>query len=263
MKKFTLSIKFTLIFFAIVAVLFTTQLVSAADRLVIKDSNDNPTFFVEDNGRVTADFAGTQTAGDGLTTLINLNAFNETSGKTSDVGFLLENSRENFRWAFRTIETSRGFQATKLGTGGPELEIRSFDNDFKKASLVMGNGAKCTSNGQWVNASSRDYKENIQKITSTEALKTIESLQPVKYNFKRDSSKDLTVGFIAEDVPDLVATKDRKALSPLEIVAVLTKVVQEQQKAMADQKAAFQKAIDKQQTVIAKLSERINQLEKQ
>ena len=36
------------------------------------------------------------------------------------------------------------------------------------------------------------------------------------------------VGFIAEDVPELVATKDRKGLSPMDIVAVLTKVVQEQ-----------------------------------
>jgi hypothetical protein len=35
------------------------------------------------------------------------------------------------------------------------------------------------------------------------------------------------VGFIAEDVPDLVSTKDRKGLSPMDIVAVLTKVVQE------------------------------------
>lgn len=37
------------------------------------------------------------------------------------------------------------------------------------------------------------------------------------------------MGFIAEDVPDLVATPNRKSLSPMDIVAVLTKVVQEQQ----------------------------------
>ena len=39
----------------------------------------------------------------------------------------------------------------------------------------------------------------------------------------------LCVGFIAEDVPDLVATKDRKSLSPMDLTAVLTKVVQGQQ----------------------------------
>ena len=42
------------------------------------------------------------------------------------------------------------------------------------------------------------------------------------------------VGFIAEDVPNLVATKDREGLSPMDIVAVLTKVVQEQQKTMEE-----------------------------
>jgi len=35
------------------------------------------------------------------------------------------------------------------------------------------------------------------------------------------------------DVPDLIATKDKKGLSPMDIVAVLTKVVQEQQKTIS------------------------------
>ena len=35
-------------------------------------------------------------------------------------------------------------------------------------------------------------------------------------------------GFIAEEVPELISTKDRKGLSSMDIVAVLTKVVQEQ-----------------------------------
>lgn len=41
------------------------------------------------------------------------------------------------------------------------------------------------------------------------------------------------VGFIAEDVPDIVATNTRKSLSPMDIVGVLTKVVQEQRKAIS------------------------------
>jgi len=36
-----------------------------------------------------------------------------------------------------------------------------------------------------------------------------------------------------EDVPALVATKDRKTLDPMQIVAVLTKAVQEQDKALS------------------------------
>jgi cell division protein FtsB len=37
-------------------------------------------------------------------------------------------------------------------------------------------------------------------------------------------------------VPDLVATKDRKGLSSMDIVAVLAKVVQQQQAQLADQR---------------------------
>jgi hypothetical protein len=51
----------------------------------------------------------------------------------------------------------------------------------------------------------------------------------VLFNYKTDRA-DRHVGFIAEDVPDLVATADRKGLSSMDIVAVLTRVVQQQQR---------------------------------
>ena len=54
-------------------------------------------------------------------------------------------------------------------------------------------------------------------------------MTPVKFVYKANPSEH-HVGFIAEDVPALVATSDRKSLSPMDVVAVLTKVVQEQQK---------------------------------
>jgi len=58
---------------------------------------------------------------------------------------------------------------------------------------------------------------------------TLVQLEPVHFNYKNDQSESY-VGFIAEDVPDLVATNDRDGLSSMDIVAVLTRVVQEQQK---------------------------------
>jgi hypothetical protein len=42
------------------------------------------------------------------------------------------------------------------------------------------------------------------------------------------------VGFIAEDVPELVATNDHKSLSPMDIVAVLTTVAKDQRVQLAD-----------------------------
>ncbi|MDD5772655.1 MAG: tail fiber domain-containing protein [bacterium] len=92
---------------------------------------------------------------------------------------------------------------------------------------VIG-GAYCDG-AQWIDASSRDYKENIQNISIDEAMAAFEKLTPVTFNYKTDK-KENCAGFIAEDVPDLVATKGRKGLNPMDIIAVLTKVVQEQQK---------------------------------
>jgi hypothetical protein len=40
---------------------------------------------------------------------------------------------------------------------------------------------------------------------------------------------ELHLGFIPEDVPELVASSDRKGMSPMDVVAVLTRVVKEQQ----------------------------------
>jgi hypothetical protein len=99
--------------------------------------------------------------------------------------------------------------------------------------LQMASGARCTTGGVWTNASSREYKENIKELSSNDALLAFNKLTPVTYNYKVDS-QDKHVGFIAEDVPDLVSTPDKKALSPMDIVAVLTKVVQEQQKTIAE-----------------------------
>ncbi len=55
------------------------------------------------------------------------------------------------------------------------------------------------------------------------------ALSPVHFAYNADPNEQ-HLGFIAEDVPDLVATNARKALAPMDIVAVLTKTVQEQQR---------------------------------
>ena len=94
----------------------------------------------------------------------------------------------------------------------------------------MGSGAYVTTGGVWTNAASREYKQDIAPLETDPAMETLKSLQPV--TFKHMTESERHVGFIAEDVPDLVASKDRKGLSSMDIVAVLTKVVQEQQARM-------------------------------
>ena len=92
--------------------------------------------------------------------------------------------------------------------------------------LEMASGARVTDGGVWTNGSSREYKKEIKELSGSVAMKTLEGLNPVTFKYKAEEDEQ-HVGFIAEDVPDLVATKDRKGLSPMDIVAVLTKVVQE------------------------------------
>jgi hypothetical protein len=94
--------------------------------------------------------------------------------------------------------------------------------------LEMASGAHVTPGGVWTNASSRADKENISDLTVEEALAALAQLEPVRFAYKADGDDEF-VGFIAEDVPDLVASKDRKGLSTMDIVAVLTRVVQSQQ----------------------------------
>jgi len=106
----------------------------------------------------------------------------------------------------------------------------------------MGNGARCTQGGVWTNASSREYKENINNLTLNEAIETLKELNPVKFEYKNNLEEE-HIGFIAEDVPDLVASSDRKGMSSMDVVAVLTKVVQKQQEIIEKQNNEIQKII--------------------
>lgn len=106
---------------------------------------------------------------------------------------------------------------------------------------VVG-GAYCNGT-QWQDVSSRKYKEKIRSLSTEEAFNTLEELTPVKFFYKSQKDEEC-LGFIAEDVPELVATKNREGMSSMDVVAVLTKVLKEQQK------------------TISKLNQRIDELEK-
>ena len=94
--------------------------------------------------------------------------------------------------------------------------------------------------GSWINASSRTVKQDIHDLDDNAAREAFKALQPVTFAYK--TAPDQTrVGFIAEDVPALVATPDRKGLSSMDIVAVLTKVVQDQQRTIEEMQSRLQK----------------------
>jgi len=84
--------------------------------------------------------------------------------------------------------------------------------------------------GSYLVSSSREIKENIADLSSEEALEVLEHLSPVKFNLKADNAKKEHIGFIAENVHASVAGSDGKSISLMDLVAVLTQVVKEQQK---------------------------------
>lgn len=103
----------------------------------------------------------------------------------------------------------------------------------------LQSGASLSAGGAWLDASSRDVKQDIAGLETEEAFKTLRGLTPVKFAYKVNPA-ERHVGFIAEDVPNLVATPDRKTLSPMDIVAVLTKVIQSQQEEIRQQQARIE-----------------------
>ena len=86
--------------------------------------------------------------------------------------------------------------------------------------------------GTLTQASSIALKENVSELSGQEAMSPScpwERLSAVKFHYKADTKKEQRLGFIAEDVPALVATAERDCLSPMDLIAVLTRALQEQQ----------------------------------
>jgi hypothetical protein len=229
---------------------------SAADKLVVKDAEGNLKFVVADDGTVTANKG---TLGTYATTARSTRAFNLVddaggirlwrihdlyqpffeliyskpsapdtiisywdifAGLTSGVNMFAIRDRVNNN-AIRLSIGNNGYVG--IGTGSLPASY----------PLQIGNGAYVSSGGAWINASSRDFKKDIRELSAEEAFSTLQDLNPVRFSYKTGEG-DSHVGFIAEDVPALVAVKDRKGLSSMDIVAVLTKVIQEQQKTIID-----------------------------
>ena len=179
-------------------------------------------------------FSEVTTSGNGLKNLVVLTNTNPDTDYISDAGFQVENGRENFRWNFRTAENyDEGFMVTKEGTGGAELVLANGTTDFANVILTLGNGAWC--DGTWHDASSRTLKQDVKTLAEDAAMAALSGLEPVTYAYKAHP-EDAKVGFIAEDVPELVADPARKSISAVDIVAVLTRVVKTQQEIIETQR---------------------------
>jgi hypothetical protein len=150
------------------------------------------------------------------------------------------------------IET-QGFNQYNIAatTSGSDFEwvLRSGARQLfyvNSASVV----ANLSLTGVWTNASDARYKENI--VDSQYGLATVMALQPRAYNLIGQADKP-QIGFIAQEVlnvvPEVVDSvhnsvtdEDRYTLSYGNLVAVLTKAIQEQQAIINDLKARLDAA---------------------
>ena len=109
-----------------------------------------------------------------------------------------------------------------------EIEIAGGATGFISTdwTIVLGNATDLVAeNGQ--------EKENIVELSPEKALIALTNLEPVTFNYKQDAEEQY-VGFVAEDSSELVASADLTGLRTMEIVAVLTRVVQIQQQQIAE-----------------------------
>ncbi len=177
-------------------------------HLHVQDQNSVAIFLTSVNGNVEAQLG----AGN------NAARYNSTGSI-----YIISDTDNNFDDA---SATGIVFACNNFSIGGPNY--KTLMQLAESGALYMGNGASCTVGGVWQDASSRELKENITGLTDQEAQQIVSELQPVKYNYKAEKD-ELYLGFIAEDVPQLVASKDRKSISPMNIIAALTRMVQTQQ----------------------------------
>jgi len=160
--------------------------------------------------------------------------FQHPAGLTCKVDGPVSGGSVPAKFIFETGTSNPRNQSMVISSSG-NVGIGIGNNNNPTHLLEVGtSGAHCDG-GSWVDGSSREFKTDIHELNSSAAMAAFKQLKPVTFKYKAVPD-DEHVGFIAEDVPDLVATANRKGMSAMDIVAVLTRVVQEQQKMIDDLK---------------------------
>jgi len=211
-----------------------------ADKLIIKDGNGTTTFKVEDNGATTTASRLYTNGASGVGSapyVLGQDVLNRGIVITDKAA--TNPKRIYFGWNVGATHEYAEIFGLQEGVGyknlilNPDAGNVGIGTTSPSHPLQMASGAYVSSGGVWTNASSREYKTAVKQLTAEKAMDTLTQLKPVEFAYKADS-QEKHVGFIAEDAPELVASKDRKGMSSMDVVAVLTKVVQEQQRAISE-----------------------------
>ena len=219
---------------------FVEDLTAATVPLLIEGATPTNALYLDSTGRIGM---GTSTPGGNLTISVPLSATirmeqNASPFQTWDVVannnnfYVRDVNHESNPFI---IKSNAAYNSLVIDTAGKiGLGVAS-----PLYQIDHSSGARLDA-GSWINASSRAVKQDIQQLDRGAALDAFKRLEPVTFAYKAKPG-ETRVGFIAEDVPDLVATADRRGLSSMDIVAVLTKVVQEQQKTIEELQVRLQR----------------------
>jgi hypothetical protein len=135
---------------------------------------------------------------------------NEINEDLDQKAHLNGNSNENFR--VKTLEAD-------------QLLSRNLETVNIESNTVLVID-ELTSSGYY-QLSSGLLKDNIVELTSQEVAENLGKLHPVKFKYKSDRSGNTCAGFIAEEVPDLLVSDDHQKVKLMDVIALLTKAVQE------------------------------------
>ena len=220
--------------------LFVEDLTAATVPFLIEGGTPTNTLYVDSTGRIgigTSTPAKTLTMDDPLSPTIQMEQ-SASPFQTWDIVannnnfYVRDVNHESDPFIIKTAAPYYSLVIDASGKIGLGVSAPSYQ-------IHHSSGARLDA-GVWVDASSRAVKQDIHDLDRDAALEALQALQPVTFAYKANPT-DTHVGFIAEDVPELVATPDRTGLAPMDIVGVLTKVVQEQQKTISDLRARLER----------------------
>jgi hypothetical protein len=111
------------------------------------------------------------------------------------------------------------------GVNGPNEVFNIYSLKSESNVLTANSSGHVTFAGKVIQSSSRALKCNIRELSFGDANLAFAGLCPVQYDLRSDEEHSPCIGFIAEDMPELIAAPDGKTVCQMDIVAILTKVV--------------------------------------
>jgi hypothetical protein len=247
-----------------------------ADKLIVQDSSSNTQFDVTDTGTLILPTA-TGKLGVGTATPMYLADFSNGGVAQSQLhfsptgadngGYITSVGGNNFYLSSGASWSAGGWVAkevTAVAAGSGALGYRVFlantctpgdvCTGLNTAKFVIDYSGNVTALS-FNPTSTREAKDNIKDLSAQSANEALMKLDPVTFTYKQDPDRS-HVGFIAEDVPALVASKDRKTLNTMDIVGVITKVLQDKSETIAKQ----QKVLDMMAAKLEKMEAEITKL---